>query len=46
MAISSGAKKAIRRTALEVKKEQEMEENKKSEQEKEWEIPAFMRLKK
>lgn len=36
-------KKSIRRTALEVKKAQEIEENKKSQQEKEWEIPAFLR---
>ena len=36
-------KKAIRRTALEVKEAEAMEEQKKSEQEKEWEIPAFLR---
>ena len=36
----------IRRSALEIKKDQEIEENKKSEQEKEWEIPTFLRLKK
>lgn len=36
----------IRRSALEIKKDQETEENKKSQQEKEWEIPAFLRLKK
>src|SRR3989344_4600951 len=35
----------IRRSALEIKKDQEIEENKKSEQEKEWEIPAFLRIK-
>lgn len=39
-------KKAIRRTALEIKKAQEIEENKQSQQEKEWEIPAFLRFKK
>jgi len=39
-------KKTIRRTALEIKKIQEVEENEKSQQEKEWEIPAFLRLKK
>ncbi len=36
-------KKAIRRNALDIKKAEEMEENKKSQQEKEWEIPAFLR---
>lgn len=36
-------KKAIRRSALEIKKAEELEENKKSLQEKEWEIPAFLR---
>ncbi|OGZ71927.1 MAG: hypothetical protein A2908_02490 [Candidatus Staskawiczbacteria bacterium RIFCSPLOWO2_01_FULL_38_12b] len=39
-------KKAIRRTALDIKKAEEVEQNKQSLQEKEWEIPAFMRLKK
>ena len=43
---SGNQKKAIRRTALEVKKAEEIEENKKSDQEKEWEIPAFLRFKK
>ncbi len=38
--------KKIRRNALEIKKDQELEEAKKSKQEKEWEIPAFLRLKK
>lgn len=37
------SKKAIRRSALEIKKTEELEENKKSRQEKEWEIPAFLR---
>ena len=36
-------KKAIRRTALEAKKAEEVEERKQSDQEKEWEIPAFLR---
>ncbi len=36
-------KKTIRRTALEIKEAQEIEEKKKSQQEKEWEIPAFLR---
>ncbi|MSU60414.1 MAG: hypothetical protein EXS52_00665 [Candidatus Staskawiczbacteria bacterium] len=40
---TEGDKKAIRRSALEIKRDQEMEENKKSQQEKEWEIPAFLR---
>lgn len=39
-------KKAIRRTALEVKKAEELQAEEKSQQEKEWEIPAFLRLKK
>lgn len=39
-------KKTIRRTALEAKKEQENEIEQKSQQEKEWEIPAFLRFKK
>jgi cell division protein FtsZ len=36
-------KETIRRTALEVKKNQEIEGNKKLSQEAEWEIPAFLR---
>ncbi len=36
-------KKAIRRNALEIKKAEAMEENKKLLQEKQWEIPAFLR---
>lgn len=40
---SQNPKKAIRRTALEIKKAEAMEEKKKSQQEKEWEIPAFLR---
>ncbi len=43
---SQKPKKTIRRNALEIKKNLEIEENKKSLQEKEWEIPAFLRLKK
>lgn len=39
-------KKTIRRSALEIKKEEEMEVHKKTEQEREWEIPAFLRFKK
>ncbi len=35
--------KKIRRTALEIKKAQEIEEEKKLNQESEWEIPAFLR---
>ncbi len=36
-------KKAIRRSALEIKEAETIEENKKSKQEEEWEIPAFLR---
>ena len=36
-------KKTIRRSGLEIKKAEEMEEKKKIAQEKEWEIPAFLR---
>ncbi len=36
-------KKAIRRSGLEIKKAEELEEKKKIAQEKEWEIPAFLR---
>ena len=36
-------KKAIRRSGLEVKKAQDLEEKKRIQQEKEWEIPAFLR---
>lgn len=43
MVSNQNQKKAIRRTALEIKKAQEVEENEKSQQEKEWEIPAFLR---
>jgi len=44
--IAQKPKKTIRRNALEIKKSQEIEENKKTMQEEEWEIPAFLRLKK
>ncbi len=36
-------KKAIRRSALDIKKAEELRESKQSLQEKEWEIPAFLR---
>jgi hypothetical protein len=36
-------KKAIRRSGLEIKKAEELQERKKMAQEKEWEIPAFLR---
>jgi len=41
--VSDNEKRAIRRSALDIKRDEEMEENKKSQQEKEWEIPAFLR---
>ncbi len=41
--VSKRRKKAIRRTGLEIKKAEEAEENKQSMQEKEWEIPTFLR---
>jgi len=37
------AKKTIRRSGLEIKKAEELQEKKKIAQEKEWEIPAFLR---
>lgn len=40
---SESSKKAIRRSGLEIKKAQEQEELKRAKQEKEWEIPAFLR---
>ncbi len=46
MEASEKPKKAIRRSALEIKKAQEVQDNKQTLQEKEWEIPAFLRLKK
>lgn len=39
-------KKAIRRSALEIKNAEKEEENKRTKQEEEWEIPAFLRFKK
>ena len=36
-------KKTIRRSGLEIKKAEELEEKKRIAQEKEWEIPAFLR---
>ncbi len=41
--VADNGKKAIRRNALDIKRDEELEENRKSEQEKEWEIPAFLR---
>jgi len=43
---SQSQKRAIRRTALEIQRAEEIEKNKKSKQEEEWEIPAFLRFKK
>jgi hypothetical protein len=37
------SKKGIRRSGLEIKKAQEQEEKERLQQEKEWEIPAFLR---
>ncbi len=37
------SKPAIRRSALEIKKAEELEEKRREDQEKEWEIPAFLR---
>ncbi|OGZ62741.1 MAG: hypothetical protein A2639_02795 [Candidatus Staskawiczbacteria bacterium RIFCSPHIGHO2_01_FULL_34_27] len=44
--VDVGQKKAIRRSALEIKRAEEEEAQKQSQQEKEWEIPAFLRFKK
>ena len=41
--VSESGKKTIRRSGLEIKKAEEQEEKKKIAQEKEWEIPAFLR---
>lgn len=41
--ILSSTKKAIRRSGLEIRKEEELKEKRKMDQEKEWEIPAFLR---
>jgi cell division protein FtsZ len=40
------AKKTIRRSGLEIKKAEEIQEKKRQEQEEKWEIPAFLRFKK
>jgi cell division protein FtsZ len=40
---SQASKAAIRRSGLEIKKAEELEEKKRQQQEKEWEIPAFLR---
>jgi len=40
------SKKTIRRSGLEIKKAEELQEKKKIAQEKEWEIPAFLRFRK
>lgn len=40
---SQNAKKTIRRSALEIKKAEELEKDKRLLQEEEWEIPAFLR---
>ncbi len=42
----NNGKKNLRRTALEIQEDQELEKNKKSKQEEEWEVPAFLRFKK
>ena len=42
-ATSNSAKKTIRRSGLEIKKAEELQEKKRLAQEKEWEIPAFLR---
>lgn len=41
--LSKAKHRTIRRNALEIKKAQELEEHKRTLQEKEWEIPAFLR---
>jgi len=41
--IEESTKKAIRRSGLEIKKAEELQEKKRIEQEKEWETPAFLR---
>ena len=39
----SSVKKTIRRSGLEIKEAEELQEKKRLAQEKEWEIPAFLR---
>ncbi len=41
--VEESAKKAIRRSGLEIKKAEELQEKKRIDQEKEWETPAFLR---
>ena len=43
MSQPESAKKTIRRSGLEIQKAEELQEKKKIAQEKEWEIPAFLR---
>jgi len=42
-AVSDSSKKITRRSGLEIKRAEELQEKKRIEQEKEWEIPAFLR---
>ena len=42
-AVPVSSKKTIRRSGLEIRKAEEQQEKKKIAQEKEWEIPAFLR---
>ena len=41
--VSEPAKTAVRRSGLEIRKAEELEEKRRQQQEKEWEIPAFLR---
>jgi cell division protein FtsZ len=41
--MASSAKKTIRRSGLEIKEAEDLQEKKRAAQEKEWEIPAFLR---
>ena len=41
--VPESTKKTIRRSGLEIRKAEELEEKKRIAQEKEWEIPAFLR---
>jgi len=43
LSVAEPIKKTIRRSGLEIKKAEELEEKKRIAQEKEWEIPAFLR---
>ena len=40
---ANAGRQALRRSGIEIKKAEELQEKKKIEQEKEWEIPAFLR---